>query len=74
MSEQFLPLLLSARQVADLLGIGLSTFWRLHSSGRTPAAVRLGRCTRWRRDEIQRWIFADCPARDRWEVSRGARR
>ena len=74
MSEQFLPLLLSARQVADLLGIGLSTFWRLHSSGQTPAAVRLGRCTRWNRLELLAWIDAGAPCRDKWEVSRGNRR
>ena len=68
------PLLLSARQVADLLGIGLSTLWRLVSSGRTPEPVKLGRCTRWRADELRAWIDAGCPSRDRWSLLRGARR
>ena len=68
------PLLLSARQVADLLGIGLSTWWRLVSSCRTPAPLKLARCTKWIAAEIRAWILAGCPSRDRWEaVTKGTR-
>jgi hypothetical protein len=28
----------------------------------------MGRCVRWRRDEILRWIDADCPSREDWEA------
>ena len=36
--------------------------------------VRLGRSVRWRRDELLAWLEAGCPARDRWEALREARR
>ncbi len=61
------PLLLSAEDAADLLGIGRSHFYALHSSGRLgPQPVRLGRRTLWRADELRAWCEEDCPPRVRW--------
>ena len=61
------PMLLSAPQVAALLGMHRATLWRLHSSGKLgPLPVRtLGR-PRWRRAEIESWVRAGCPPRARW--------
>jgi excisionase family DNA binding protein len=43
------PLLLTAKQVADLLGTSKRQVWRLESAGRIPKPVRLGgRLVRWR--------------------------
>lgn len=67
------PLLVDAREAARLCGLSRSTFYALHKVGKTPAAVKLLGCTRWRRDELAAWITAGCPARDRWERMRGAR-
>jgi len=40
---------LSAKEVASLLGIGLSTLWKWLGEGRIPQPERYGaRCTRWR--------------------------
>ena len=60
-------LLLSATESADLLGIGRSHFYGLHSSGRLgPLPVRLGRRTLWRAEELAAWVAAGCPGRDVW--------
>lgn len=62
------PLLLSADQAAAFLGIGRSHLYGLHSSGRLPLPVRLGRRTLWRRDELTTWVKAGCPARQKWDT------
>lgn len=60
-------LLLSAAEVAHLLGISRSAFYSLLSSGRIgPMPIRFGRAVRWDRRELERWIAAKCPCRDRW--------
>ena len=61
-------LLLSAAQAASLCGVGRSTWWRLHASGRVPSPVKLGSSTRWKAAEIRAWVDAGCPSRDRWEA------
>lgn len=61
-------LTLDAQECADLIGIARSTFWKLHSSGRTPAPLRLSdRVVRWRRDEMTAWVRAGCPNRSSWK-------
>ena len=60
-------ILLSAAEVAGLLGVSLRHFYGLLSSGRVgPLPVRLGRCIRWRRGEIEQWVQAGCPGRETW--------
>ena len=65
---------LSAEEVAESLGVSERHVWALHASGRLPKPVRLGRCVRWRREELLAWVEAGCPSRDRWEAMREARR
>jgi excisionase family DNA binding protein len=55
-------LLLTADQAAHLLGVSTRTLWRLHSAGQLPRSVKIGGSTRWRREEIERWIAEGCPA------------
>ena len=66
-------LLLSARQLATLLGVSTSTVWSWHSSGRIPVPLRIGGSTRWRRSEIERWIDASAPPRGRWQALKEGR-
>ena len=74
LSAPVAPLLLDARAASALCGVSVRTWWALHSAGRTPLPVRLGRRTLWRADELADWCKAGCPARDRWEnVKKGAR-
>jgi excisionase family DNA binding protein len=60
------PLLLDAKQAAALLGIGKTHLYALHSSGKIPLPVRLGRRTLWRAEELKSWISAGCPTRQKW--------
>lgn len=53
-------LLLSARQVAEMLNISTRTLWRLKSAGKLPAAIRIGKCIRWRREDLNTWIEEGC--------------
>lgn len=63
-------LLLTARQVADALGISERKVWSMHTTARLPAPVQLGdRSTRWRRTDLERWIEAGCPSRERFAES-----
>ncbi len=64
------PLLLDARAAAKLCGISRSHFLAMHSAGRVPLPIPLGRRTLWRAAELGAWIEARCPARDRWEALR----
>lgn len=66
-TPQYLPLLLGAEAAAELIGISESTLWKLHSQGRIPNPMRLGgRVVRWRREELEAWVRAGCPPRERW--------
>lgn len=68
------PLLLDAEQAAALCSISRATWFHWQASGLIPAAViRRGRVVRWSRAEIESWIAAGCPARDRWQTMKGAR-
>lgn len=67
------PLLLDARAAAKLCGVSRSHFLALHSAGKVPLPVRLGRRTLWRGAELAAWIDAGCPARDRWQATKGGR-
>ena len=67
-------LLIGAKEVARLLSIVPSTLWSWHSAGKLPAPIRLGGRTLWRRAELEAWVAAGCPSRERWETFReGAR-
>lgn len=63
-------LALNAAEAARQLGISERHLWALHSQGRIPRPVRLGRATRWPLDELRAWLAAGSPPRDRWEVLR----
>lgn len=61
------PLTVDARGAAALLGISRSSFWKLHSAGKVPRPLRFGRATRWNREELELWLRAGAPSRERWE-------
>lgn len=48
--------LLSVREVAGMLGLGISTIWRQVRQGNLPRPVRIGGSTRWRRADIEALI------------------
>ena len=61
---------LPAREAAALLGISPRHLWALNASARLPMPVRLGRSVRWIRAELEAWLEAGAPARDRWEATK----
>jgi len=65
-------LLLSASDAAELCGICRSTWLMLRDTGKTPAAIRLGRRVLWRRSDVEDWISLGCPSRERFEAMRKA--
>lgn len=44
--------LLTVREVAALLGLGVSSVWRNVKRGTLPEPVRIGGATRWRRADL----------------------
>jgi excisionase family DNA binding protein len=61
-------LLLSAENAAEMLSIGRTLFYAMHSSGRLgPLPVKLGRRTLWNRQELESWVKAGCPVRKLWQ-------
>lgn len=52
--------LITASQLAKLLGISERTVYRLKSSNRLPESIILGGSVRWRLDDVRRWIDAGC--------------
>jgi excisionase family DNA binding protein len=53
--------LLDVDDLAERLKVGPRTIWRLESGGKIPKAVRFGGSTRWRRQEVNRWMADGCP-------------
>jgi len=53
--------LLSARQVAAKLGVGVRSIWRWADEGRMPQPLLLGRLKKWRASDIDAWIERGCP-------------
>jgi excisionase family DNA binding protein len=62
-------LLLTAEELADLLGISRAHLFRLHGRGLLPFPIRLGRSVRWNRATVIRWLADGAPPRDRWPQS-----
>ncbi|MCD8141155.1 MAG: helix-turn-helix domain-containing protein [Planctomycetaceae bacterium] len=60
-------LLMDANGAAALCGVSRSTWFKLAATGKLPRPIKLGRVTRWNREELQAWIAAGCPAREKWD-------
>lgn len=48
--------MLTARQLADLLGINLRSVYRRKLDGTLPEPVQVGRSVRWRRSDVEVWL------------------
>ncbi len=68
-NSQIELLLVSLDEAARLLGIGKTTFYQLCSSGRIgPMAIKFGRRSLFRLDELREWVAVDCPPRVKWDA------
>ena len=61
-------LAMSARELAERLDISVRHLRRLDSAGAVPKPIRLGRLVRWLASEIEPWLAAGAPDRQRWEA------
>ena len=53
------PIVLSAEQVAERLGLSMSTLAKMRLSGRGPAYSKLGRRVVYRPSDINKWVVAN---------------
>ncbi len=60
-SETIVPVLLTTREAARLLGIGERTLWRHSRDGVAPAPRKIGGTVRYSRSEVLDWIARGCP-------------
>lgn len=58
--------LINDSEAARLLGISRSMFRKQVAAGQVPQSIKIGRCRRWRREEVRDWARAGCPPRDQW--------
>lgn len=65
-----LPPLMSAEDTAKVLDVARSTVYSWDQSGLIPGPVRIGARTFWRGSELEAWIAAGCPCRERWKILR----
>ena len=63
-------LLISARELADMLGVSSRTVWRMNATCDLPAPVKLNRSVRWGLAEVSAWIELGCPTRSEFEDSK----
>ena len=52
-------LLLTVREVAELLHLGERTIWKLSTTGELPSPIRIGRSRRWDRRDVEAWLAED---------------
>ncbi len=65
-----LPALIDAAGLAKMLGESKRTVERWDQSGRIPRPLPLSRVKRWLRAEIDAWLLAGTPDRERWTAMR----
>jgi predicted DNA-binding transcriptional regulator AlpA len=58
-------MMLTAKQVAQVLNISERSVWRMKSAGLLPRCVVLGGMVRWVRSELLKWIDKGCPGLSR---------
>lgn len=58
--------LLDVVSVAEICACSVRTVRRLSDAGKMPSPIKLGALVRWRARELESWIAAGCPPRERW--------
>lgn len=63
-----LPILVDSEAAALALGIGLTLFEEINTTGELgPSSHRIGRRVLWNVNELQAWVNAGRPRRDKWK-------
>jgi predicted DNA-binding transcriptional regulator AlpA len=61
-------ILVNAEAVAKYLCLSKRTIFRLDSSGKIPAPVRINGSVRWRQSDIENWVSLGCCDRNTFEM------
>jgi predicted DNA-binding transcriptional regulator AlpA len=61
---QIVALLLRDSEAAAVVGVSRAHFRRLVATGRAPRPLKLGNASRWRVEELRRWVELGCPRAD----------
>lgn len=64
-------LLISAAELAKMLGASVRHIRRMDANAQLPQSVRLGRLVKWRLEEIKAWIQTGMPNRELWNIKAG---
>lgn len=59
--------LVDVDMAAIMTGLHRATVYKLVACGKFPQPIKLGRSTRWAKDELTAWIAAKCPPLVKWE-------
>ena len=60
--------LLTAKQLGAKLNLSKRQIFRLNSSGKLPAPIRIGGSVRWAEGTIAAWLKAGAPVRENFEA------
>lgn len=52
--------MLTVKEVAALLAVSTRNVYRLKDAGRIPKPFKIGGATRWRTEDIQKWLNNGC--------------
>jgi excisionase family DNA binding protein len=67
------PLLLTADQAAELLGVSTASLYRMQARGRLPKPHRLSPgCVRYSRETLVEWVRMGCPPLKEFEARKAA--
>jgi len=62
-------ILIDGPELARLTSTSVSTIHAMRRAGKLPLKIiRLARCVRFERREVERWIAAGCPAESKWRA------
>ena len=64
--------LLTAKDAASMCRLSKRSWFRLSSSGKVPAPVRIGGSVRWKRSDLELFIKLGCPDRNTFEERKEA--
>lgn len=64
--------LLTAKAVGEMLSLSKRQIFRLNSSGRIPAPIRIGGAVRWSENTIVEWLASGAPDRKTFEAMQEA--
>jgi len=53
--------LFDVKALATLFCVSVRMVWQMRDAGKIPQPIKLGRLSRWRRSDIEKWVSEGCP-------------